>query len=490
MNAKREIAPADRLVYLPETEDSYPFCGIRHVNKPVDLSAYGYTEEEYLLYGKSNLYSWAEGQRHAHVIMENCSYCTRILVRKPAEPSKFSGCAVVEIFNWARGYDRPIAAWGNSHEHIMKKGDAWIGVSSSSNVLRNLKRFDAERYGDAGFPNPRPEDTWYDVPQADTYHDFHTDPSTEDGLVFDMLSQLGMLLKERSSRNPLYERPADLVLLTGAMPGTLSTYVSAVEPVSCAAGGKNLYDGFLIFMTGAPGNVNQLEEKLKPQDPRCRFSADVPLMRLYTCGDMFGTGHHPDWAVLQRHADEDGPDSFFRSYELPGPNVFLRYVVSSEASAEDLARMGIDNRRAGGRASERDAALSEHNSWEFPTRYIINALMERLKEWCRGTVPPASRLLDVEGDYPDMSFSRDACGNVTGGVRTPFVDVPLYVLRYEAYAQPLPAEVLRSLYGDEEGYRRAFEASTDHCVSEGFLLKEDAETVKEEAGKADFSCFS
>ena len=486
MEEKYEIKPARSVCLMPETEDSHPFCGIRHVNKPIDLAEYGYVEEEYLLYGDANLYSWPLGVRYAQKIMSECPYCTRILVRKPKDAANFSGCAIVEIFNWARGYDRPIAAWGNCYEHIMERGDAWIGVSSNSNVLNNLKKFDPVRYGDVGFVNPRPSETWYDIPQADAYHDFHTDASTEDGLVFDALSQLAILLKEGNARNPLYGSPANLVLLTGAMPGTLSTYVSAVEPVSCAAGGKKLYDGFLIFMTGAPGNVNQLEDKLAPQDSRCKFSGDVPLIRLYTCGDMFGTGHHPDWAVLQRHPDEDGPDSFFRSYELPGPNVFLRFVVGSEAKAEDLARMGIDNKRAGGRASERDAALSKHNSWEFPTRYILGALIERLKEWCGGKEPPASRLLDVLGEYPDMRFAVDAYGNVTGGVRTPFLEVPIYQLRYEAYAEPLPKELLQELYGDEKGYAKLFSESVNQCVSDGFLLADDAEKIKKEAENIDF----
>jgi len=483
---RRTISPADAVRYLPETGDSYPFCGIRHVNEPADLSECGYTEEEYILYGRSTLYTWPDGERYARPQMEGCPYATRILVRRPAEESAFSGCAVVEIFNWARGYDRPIAAWGNSSDHLIRKGDAWIGVSASANVLTNLRRFDPVRYADLGFPNPRPVETWYSVPQAQTYHDFRTDPATEDGLVFDMLSQLGMLLKENSSRNPLYGRAAEMVLITGAMPGTLSTYACAVEPVSCAAGGGHIYDGILIFMTGAPGNVNQLEEKLKPQDPRCRFSGDVPLMRLYTCGDMFGTGHHPDWAVLQRHGDEDGPERFFRSYELPGPNVFLRHVVSSEAAAGDLERMGIDNRTSGGRSSQRDAALSERNVWEFPTRYVLSALLERLKEWCRGETPPPSRLLDVEGEYPDMHFVTDSAGNVTGGVRTPFLDVPLRTLRYEAYAEPLTETELKERYGDEEGYRRAFGASVRECVREGFLLEEDAKAVMAEAADVRF----
>lgn len=121
-------------------------------------------------------------------------------------------------------------------------------------------------------------------------------------------------------------------------------------------------------MTGAPGGVNQYEAKVEPEDPRCKFYAKVPFIRVYTCGDMLGVGHHPDWAVLQRHEDADGPERFFRSYEIPGPNLFLSFVRDSEPKREDLAKAGIQLRpgRVGGNWS-----AAELQTTEFPTRYPL-----------------------------------------------------------------------------------------------------------------------
>ena len=65
---------------------------------PEDLRKVGYVEEEYLVSGKANVYSWpAPGP--AVVRTPNAPYTTRILVRRPAKASRFSGNVVVEMLN-------------------------------------------------------------------------------------------------------------------------------------------------------------------------------------------------------------------------------------------------------------------------------------------------------------------------------------------------------------------------------------------------------
>ncbi|MCX4315605.1 MAG: alpha/beta hydrolase domain-containing protein, partial [Lachnospiraceae bacterium] len=105
-----------------------------------------------------------------------------------------------------------------------------------------------------------------------------------------------------------------------------------------------------------------------------------------------------------------------------------------------------------------------------------------------------------ESDDPFGAWVKnqtDAFGNAKGGIRFPAIDYP--TARYQSYSRlaegrvdamfgttyPLPAEVLRGLYGNLEQYRRLVEKSAWECVKKGFLLEEDlAECVERLVEKA------
>jgi hypothetical protein len=472
------VAALDSVEYLPVSEGNYPMGSTLHQVVPLDLSDYGYVEDEYIISGHSKIYSWPDGEKVAKVIMENAPYCTRILVRKPKNPEKFSGNVIIEMMNWARYYDRSIDAWGNCHEYLMASGDAWVGVTCRAKVMDSLKTFNPERYGKLHFKNPRPEDTWNDIPQSNTYHHDFTDPWTENGLTWDMYSQLGMLVREQTERNPLYGYSVKKVIGTSAIAGDMSTYVAAIDPISCTQDNKPIYDGYLIFMTGAPGNVNQYEEKLHYLDERCKFNAKVPLIRVYTCGDMLGEGHHPDWALMQRHPDMDGPDEYFRSYEIAGTGLILKYVHFCEPCEADILASGLNcvNGRTGKRWND-----EEIQTYEFPTRYPLNAAFDNLKKWIDGILPPPSMRLETVGEYPEMKLKTDELGNVMGGLRTPYLDVPAYHFRPDASAVLLEENVLRKLYSSHKEYVERVTASAKDCVEKRTLLERDAMVIAKEA---------
>ena len=82
---------------FPVTAD-YPFDAADHTRVPTDLKKIGYIEEKFLAEGKANVYEWPE--RGAAVVRTaNAPYTTRILVRRPASKSKFSGNVIVETLN-------------------------------------------------------------------------------------------------------------------------------------------------------------------------------------------------------------------------------------------------------------------------------------------------------------------------------------------------------------------------------------------------------
>jgi hypothetical protein len=82
---------------LPTTPASHAFLASEHQQVPVDLKAYGYIEEEYLVSGEAGIYAWPQGMTLD--ALAHSPYVTRILVRRPADDAQFSGITIVEAFN-------------------------------------------------------------------------------------------------------------------------------------------------------------------------------------------------------------------------------------------------------------------------------------------------------------------------------------------------------------------------------------------------------
>src|SRR5215207_5456716 len=94
----------------PAPATSHVFGAAKDNLQPVDLAKAGYVEEEYFITGTANVYDWnADGS--LTVKGANNPYTTRIIVRRPAQPARFSGTVIVEIPNIARRFDWPMI-WG------------------------------------------------------------------------------------------------------------------------------------------------------------------------------------------------------------------------------------------------------------------------------------------------------------------------------------------------------------------------------------------
>ena len=143
------------------------------------------------------------GQTRAESLTEG-PYVTRILVRRPQDARRFSGVVIVEPFNQSSGVDLPIM-WAQSHEQFIADGHAWVGVTVKPSTVHALKRFDAIRYASLALANPRP------APSCETARiNPLSGPATvadESGLAWDLLSQLGALLKSPAGKEVL-GRPA------------------------------------------------------------------------------------------------------------------------------------------------------------------------------------------------------------------------------------------------------------------------------------------
>ena len=86
-------------------------------------------------------------------------------------------------------------------------------------------------------------------------------------------------------------------------------------------------------------------------------------------------------------------------------------------------------------------------------------------------------------------IARDQHGNARGGIRTPFVEVPVSALSGDPVpggpplcgsfgsTTPFDAATLALLYPDHESYVRAVIASTEATLDAGFILRPEADVM-------------
>jgi hypothetical protein len=177
--------------------DSYPFGAADHTRVPSNLESVGYVEEEFIVSGTANVYDWpAPGP--AVVRSTDVPYTTRVIIRRPATRAKFSGNAVVEMLNPSNLFDLNLG-WNINGKQMARNGDAWVGITAKPVSVASLKTFDAERYSALSWPNPLPLD---DARNCTTIG-ADSARTTENGLAWDIYTQVGAWLKSRDAVNPL-----------------------------------------------------------------------------------------------------------------------------------------------------------------------------------------------------------------------------------------------------------------------------------------------
>jgi len=110
---------------LPVTGESMPLgtAWLPRLGRGLDLAASGYREEEYLISGQADDWTWDEHLRP--VAAGPVPFTTRILLRRPADPADFSGAVFLEP-NHA-DYDRSLT-WSATAPWLVRSGHAHVGV--------------------------------------------------------------------------------------------------------------------------------------------------------------------------------------------------------------------------------------------------------------------------------------------------------------------------------------------------------------------------
>jgi len=373
---------------LPVTATSYPFGAADHQLVPQDLSRRGYVEEEYLVSGKANVYS-SPASGPAVVRTPDAPYTTRILVRRPAKRSHFSGNVIVEMLNPSNQFDLNIG-WALLHKQFMRNGDVWVGIMAKPITVAALKAFDPARYGSLSFANPLP----LSDPGNCTNIQASVDPPamrsrlTEDGLVWDINSQVGAWLKSGARSNPLdYGRGRSQVekaygfgySQTG---GYLVDYINAIHPRVVAEDGRPIYDGYLVGVAG--GNfvgavpLNQCEPAPRVPDPRLQIrNAGVPVIRIMSQSDYL-------LALPARREDGNTRQDRFRHYEMAGAAHATPDELYYSAAPADILKAG---------RAVPPASCNEGPRSRFPSSIHFDAGLRNLDLWTRYGIPapPAGR---------------------------------------------------------------------------------------------------
>jgi hypothetical protein len=460
---------------LPVSAASYPFGAADHTRTPSDLKAVGYVEEEFLFSGLANVYDWPE-PGPAMVRTANAPYTTRVLIRRPADRAHFSGTVIVEMLNPSNLFDLNIG-WAMSNAQIVRKGDAWVGITAKPVAIASLKTFNPTRYGALSWANPLEAN---DPDNCDTVAR-DSNRATENGLVWDINRQVGQWLRNRGANNPL-----GYGTTTGAHPvarlyawgysqtgGYLYTYVNAIHSLDVKQFGKPLFDAYLIAVASGPSPIHQCFAPLPAGDPR-RVIKDVgvPVVRVMSQSDYLPS-------VGARLADSDTAPNLTRNYEIAGSGHATPDELAYAAAPDDILRAG---------RAVPPMACNEGPRSRFPSRVAFNAILENLDVWVRtGKAPPKAEQIKVVDGKPVL----DKFGNVTGGVRSPFLDVPTSTwngnstgesfCRIAGHERPFDAARLAELYPKPGDYAVAVEANVKALVAARFITEADGNLLIAEA---------
>jgi hypothetical protein len=339
--------------------------------------------------------------------------------------------------------------------------------------------------------NPLPLDDPRNCAQIQTTIAGDSSRTTENGLVWDIYSQVGTWLKSRAESNPLAfgkgaRRRNDVEHAYGfgysQTGGYLVDYINAINPRVVKEEGKGIYDGYIVGVAGGAfvGTVPINQCTPAPSDDARRQirNVGVPVIRIMSQSDYL-------LGIASRRADSDTPQDRFRHYEMAGAAHATPDELYYSATTADIVRAG---------RPVPPASCNEGPRSRFPSSIHFNAAQQNLDLWVRDELPPPHAApITVAGSPPAPVL--DEFGNVQGGLRSPYVDVPTSVWRGSAtgasfcfiagYEIPFDQALIDELYPTHGAYVRAVRRDVRDLVADRFLTREDGKKLVREAEASD-----
>jgi len=420
----------------------------------VNLKRFGYVQHEYVASGSAASYrpnnALSFSGRWSFLPDGHATYRTRVLVRYPANRARFSGTVIVEWLNVSGGVDAD-PEWASLYQEILRRGDAWVGVSAQqigvmggpvlvtvpgpgANVVgKGLRRIDPTRYGSLHLPG--------------------------DGFSYDIFTQVARAVRAGAGMDGL--KPQRLIASGESQSAfALVTYYDGVQPLT------HEFDGFFVHSRGAsglplvgPGQNAGIANAVSGAPMIFRTDQGAPVVDLQAESDVTG--------LLDSSVARQPDNEKFRLWEVTG---------TSHADAHLL----------GANAKYIDCGVPINNG---PMHLVAKAALRALTVWIQTGQAPvhAPRITVIPGATPKVV--RDSDGIALGGIRTPPVDVPVAAL--SGVAGPNPSVIclllgstkpftnarLAALYPSRAAYLAHYDTDADATIKAGFVLPQDRDAL-------------
>jgi Alpha/beta hydrolase domain len=437
--------PMPEKVALGDPSHDYPFFATN-----LDLATWGYVEEEFFFEGTANTYNVNPAVSKLDTALITSSghpYRTRMIVRRPLSAENFNGTVLMEWQNVTAGYE-PDALWIASHQHMMGRGYAWIGVSVQRIGNFGLRAWSPTRYG------------VLDVTDGGTI--------MNDGLCWDIFSQAAQAVRHPQGVDPMGGLNVERVFALGWSQSAvrLISYHNSIHPLA------KIFDAFGLI--GVDGQV------LLP----LRTDLDVKVFKILNETNVAGN----QIAISQ---------AFIRDLE-PNTDHFRRWEVAG------AAQLDYHETQEAAPLQTRDLPPSPPPTCTLPPLsripfyFVVNAAYDRMVRWVKHNVePPIGPDIEVASlAYPISVLARDSFGNTLGGIRLSQHAVPTATntglntpvatfCRYLGSYVPFDQTTLDALYPDHHSYLGLVIAATHENKKLGFINGEDAAATIREAAESD-----
>jgi hypothetical protein len=345
--------------------------------------------------------------------------------------------------------------------------------------VAGLQKFNPTRYAALSFANPAP-----DAPCATPAKG---GPSPmEEGLRWDMMSQVAAALKSNGQSNrSLPGFRAERVFMT-TQTGDITTYINAIHSHAKLENGKPAYDGYLIKNPPSAGRISQCSAAPAKGEARQTLNGvNVPVIAVVAQGEVLGS-------IASRRPDSDDANGRYRLYEIAGAAHIDKFAYDAgfPVFADQIAAVGAAQGTPAwpfNAPCTPEIPLSDHPL----LKYSYDAAFANLDQWVRkGTAPPRADRIQTK----DASLVMDEFGNALGGVRSPFVDVPVATYTTSSPGPGTCGELgrvvrfdaarIQSLHGDAKSYASKVSQSVDRMVNDRFLTESDGRKLKAELTSA------
>ncbi|HEX7853528.1 MAG TPA: alpha/beta hydrolase domain-containing protein [Sphingobium sp.] len=403
------------------------------------LAAHDYVEEEYFVSGT------VAGQ----------AYRTSLLVRRPADPARFSGLVALETVH----VQGALGLWQTSHDAIFQSGHGWVAIGSQRMGIEGpVKMTNPARYAALTVPTAdlaASEQATAALMQWSQSQSgaVPTEVFAVDAVSNAIMTQVGAALKAGAEGGPFGRNPIACLLMGGASQtgGATLNYIKEAHVEARLPDGGPIYDGFLPM--AAPG-----WQAVK--------GGDAAVIHIYAEGDLILFESIGPEGVVSARPDSDAADDRYRCYEVTGAS---HLPTRGLVDGTGIPQLGLT-------LDPGDRFL------QIPFAPFAQAAFVNLVDWVRdGRLPPRARRIEMAKD----EMVRDAFGNAKGGLRSPYVDLP--TARYEpakylrhliGAEMPFPSEQLHELYASRADYLQRFDRGIDALVEARWITLADGETLK------------